>query len=196
MTQVRVTHKNYKRVLFYNYLENITKNTKYWSYFDLIQTSHIQSLSIYLPISQYLSFKQPGSECPTVNFTTPRLRAEVCLFAQSIIPRHSHRLNRRTHLDVNIESAGAGSIPAGQGVKEVDTVGVVFLQDGHVQVSLLPRSTAWCVDHHVWTCTHTNGKQGNYYKSAELRASRCLKALKDKGFDVLFIQHCIKWHKK
>lgn len=42
-----------------------------------------------------------------------------------------------THLDVDVQRAGAGAVPAGQRVEEVDAVGVVLLQGGHVQVSLL-----------------------------------------------------------
>ena len=46
---------------------------------------------------------------------------------------------KHTHLDVDVERARADSVPTGERVQKVDAVGVIFLQGGHVKVSLLPR---------------------------------------------------------
>lgn len=55
-------------------------------------------------------------------------------------------------LHVDIEGAGAGVVPAGQVIVEVDAVSVIFLQRGQQQVSFLPRCSPRAVHHHVGAC--------------------------------------------
>ena len=78
----------------------------------------------------------------------------------SVSHSHSHTLTHtHTHLNIDVKRARAGSVSTGERIEEVDAVGVVLLQGGHVQMSLLPRRPAWRVHYHEGTYGNRDNKE-------------------------------------